>query len=242
MEEKKEITWESPEVNAEQMLSECTAQNEWFAGIRKQLAESNEITHEVIGRMCDEEVMVLAEICLDELENREYSVLRACVNLSKTDSAYMLDVCGRVGDIASMLTYLCAKREAFEKCVLAVAKALQENKEEIVAAKKKMRRQLMSKRVYISGPISGYDLAERKETFERAAKRFMMQGYLVSNPFNSGVPATASWEEHMKADIAMLMQCDIIYMLSGWHTSRGATIERNLAEEVGIKVMQERHP
>lgn len=109
-------------------------------------------------------------------------------------------------------------------------------------AKKQREVLLMSKRVYISGPISGYDLAERKDTFERAAKRFRMQGYLVSNPFNSGVPEEASWQEHMKADIAMLMQCDIIYMLSGWHTSRGATIERNLAEEVGIKVMQERHP
>lgn len=106
-----------------------------------------------------------------------------------------------------------------------------------------MRRvEQMSKRVYISGPISGYDLTERKEAFEKAAKRFRMQGYLVSNPFNSGIPAEASWQEHMRADIAMLMQCDIIYMLSGWNTSRGATIERNLAEELGIKVMLERQP
>ena len=98
----------------------------------------------------------------------------------------------------------------------------------------------MTKSVYISGPISGYDLAERKEAFERAAKRYRMQGYLVSNPFNSGVPATASWEEHMKADIAMLMQCDIIYLLEGWQDSRGSQIEKNLAEVVGIKVMHER--
>lgn len=98
----------------------------------------------------------------------------------------------------------------------------------------------MSKRVYISGPISGYDLAERKEAFEKAATRFRKQGYLVSNPFDSGVPDSASWQEHMKADIVMLMQCDIIYMMKDWQCSRGATLERNLAEELGIKVMLEK--
>lgn len=98
----------------------------------------------------------------------------------------------------------------------------------------------MTKRVYISGPISGYDLAERKEAFEKAAKRFRKHGYYVSNPFNTGIPSSASWQEHMKADIAMLMQCDIIYLLEGWQDSRGATLERNLAEELGIKVMLEK--
>ena len=134
MEEKKEITWESLEASAEQLAQEQVGYREWFAEIRKQLAECNEITREMIGRMLDEEVMVLADMCLDELENREYSVLRACVNISKGDSAYTLAVCGRSGDIASMLMYLCVKKEKFAECVLAVAKALQEHKEEIVAA------------------------------------------------------------------------------------------------------------
>lgn len=96
----------------------------------------------------------------------------------------------------------------------------------------------MSKRVYISGPISGYDVAERKAVFDSAARRFRKQDYLVVNPFELGVPDAAPWSQHMRADIAALMRCDIIYMLPGWHTSRGATIERNLAEMVGIKVMR----
>lgn len=133
MEEKKEITWESPEASVEQMLSEHTAQNEWLAGMLKLYAESRAVMREKIGRMNDEEVMELADKCLDELENRGYSVLRACVDTTKEDSSHMLDVCGRAGDIASMLTYLCAKNEGFAKCVLAVAKTLQEHKEEIVA-------------------------------------------------------------------------------------------------------------
>lgn len=95
-----------------------------------------------------------------------------------------------------------------------------------------------SKRVYISGPISGYDVAERKAVFSSAATRFRRQGYEVVNPFELGVPDASPWSVHMRADIAALMRCDIIYMLPGWYTSRGATIERNLAEMLGIKVMR----
>lgn len=134
MEQDSKITWESPVESAEQMLSEQAARNEWFAELRKQLAESNEITRKMIGRMLDEEVMELASMCLDELENREYSVLRLCVNLEKAGSPYMLDVVGDVGCIASSLLYLSVKKEPFEKYVLAVAKGLQDRKEEFVAA------------------------------------------------------------------------------------------------------------
>lgn len=108
-----------------------------------------------------------------------------------------------------------------------------------ILAKPRPRRIEMSKRVYISGPISGYDVSERKEAFSSAARRFRKQGYLVVNPFELGVSDTASWSEHMRADIAALMQCDVIYMLRGWSSSTGASIERNLAEIVGIKVMLE---
>ena len=50
MEQESKLTWESPVESAEQMLSEHTAQNEWFAGIRKQLAESRVVMREMIGR------------------------------------------------------------------------------------------------------------------------------------------------------------------------------------------------
>ena len=133
MEQESKITWEKPVESAEQMLSEHTAQNEWLAGIHKQLAESKEIMREMIGRMTDEEVMDLSGMCFDEMEKREYSVLRICVNLRKGSSFYMLDVTGYSREIASALMSLSAKSEPFEKCVLAVAKGLQNRKEEFVA-------------------------------------------------------------------------------------------------------------
>ena len=106
---------------------------------------------------------------------------------------------------------------------------------------KTRRRKPMSKKVYISGPISGYDHAERKEAFASAANRFRRQGYYVVNPMEIQLPKEASWSDYMRTDIRALMDCDIIYMLSGWEKSRGATIERNLAEELGMRVMLERH-
>lgn len=133
MEQESKTTWESPVESAEQMLSEHAAQNEWFAGIRKQLAESREVMREMIGRMRDEEVMDLADMCHDELENREYSVLRLCVNAEKVDSPYILDVVGNVEHIASSLIYLGVKKELFAKCLKAVVAAIEQKKDELEA-------------------------------------------------------------------------------------------------------------
>lgn len=134
MEQDSKIAWESPVESAEQMLSEHTAQNEWLAKLRKQLAKSVETAREMIGKMADEEVIKLADMCLDEMEKREYSVLRLCVkNAEKVDWPYMLGVVGKVGRIASSLMYLSVKNELFAKCVLDVAKGLQDRKEEFAA-------------------------------------------------------------------------------------------------------------
>ncbi len=134
MEQDSKITWESPVESAEQMLSEQAARNEWLAELCKQLAKSEETAREMIGKMADEEVIKLADMCLDEMEKRDYSVLRMCVNTEKVDSPYMLDVVGNVVCIVSSLMYLSVKKELFAKCVLAVAKGLQDRKEEFVAA------------------------------------------------------------------------------------------------------------
>ena len=116
------------EVRAEELAKSQDSRNEWLAELRKQLAESKEIMREMIGRMNDEEVMELADMCLDELEIREYSVLRLCVNQERVGSAYMLDVVGNVAHIASSLIYLGVKKELFAKCLKAVVAALEQKK------------------------------------------------------------------------------------------------------------------
>ena len=132
MEEKKEITWESLDVSAEQLAQEQDTNKEWFAVIRKQLAESRDIMREMIGRMTDEEVMELAELCLDEMEYREYSVLVVCVNQDKQGSPFINEVAGNVLQLASSLMLLCINRAVFAKGVLTVAREYEARREEFV--------------------------------------------------------------------------------------------------------------
>ncbi len=92
-------------------------------------------------------------------------------------------------------------------------------------------------RCYISGGIAHYDLEERKAAFGRAAEELDKAGYLPINPFHNGVPQTAHFTKHMRKDIAMLLECDYIYMLKGWELSKGAKLELDVASSCGIKVL-----
>lgn len=92
-------------------------------------------------------------------------------------------------------------------------------------------------KVYISGAIAGHDVAERKAAFKMAASYLSLKGYEPVNPFENGVPDEAHWREHMRADIALLLGCDYIYMLQGWELSKGAKLELDVASSCGIKVL-----
>lgn len=95
-------------------------------------------------------------------------------------------------------------------------------------------------KVYISGAIAHYDMNERKEAFSRAEEKLMAQGYDPVNPFRNGLPDEAHWRAHMRADIALLLACDYIYMLKDWELSKGAKLELDVASSCGIKVLFEK--
>jgi len=88
-------------------------------------------------------------------------------------------------------------------------------------------------KIYISGPMTG--LPEfNKHAFNAAAAELRKRGYEVANPVENGVPETAPWETHMKADIKMLMDCDAVAILPGADESRGATEEVRIARILGL--------
>ena len=97
----------------------------------------------------------------------------------------------------------------------------------------------MIKRVYISGPIEHHDLEERRAAFGRAEQLLELHGFQSVNPMKNGLPDEAHWREHMRADIALLLGCDFIYMLQGWELSKGAKLELDVASSCGIKVLFE---
>ena len=92
-------------------------------------------------------------------------------------------------------------------------------------------------KIYISGQISGLPLDEAKAKFQTVETKLKAQGYETVNPLKNGIPDNEAWEVHMAADIVLLLDCDAIYMLPGWESSKGATLEKNIAERTGKKII-----
>lgn len=92
------------------------------------------------------------------------------------------------------------------------------------------------KKVYLSLPISGYDLTERIETSLKTEMNLHERGYDVFNPLDNGLPHEASTYEHMKADIRALLDCDIVLFMSGFNRSAGCHTELAVAMAIGMEI------
>jgi len=92
-------------------------------------------------------------------------------------------------------------------------------------------------KIYISGKISGLDRQEVIRKFTVAESVLVKQGHDVVNPLRNGIPYEAPWEMHIAMDIIHLISCDAIYLLPCWEESRGAMLERNIAELTGKKIL-----
>lgn len=91
-------------------------------------------------------------------------------------------------------------------------------------------------KVYISGPISGHNIEERKAAFARVKAILEGAGHEVFNPMENGLDHDAPTSEHMKADIKALLECDCIYMMKRWNHSAGCQTEILVAMACGIAV------
>ena len=94
-------------------------------------------------------------------------------------------------------------------------------------------------KIYISGPISGYNLNERKAAFGKVQEYLLNKGYKQPvNPFSSEVK---SYSDYMRADLKLLLDCDAIFLMNGWNHSKGCIAERNVAEICGMKIIKEEY-
>ena len=98
---------------------------------------------------------------------------------------------------------------------------------------------MIQRKIYISGGISGHPLEERRAVFARAEDALRGRGYAPVNPFNNGVSLDAPYGDHMRADLRMLLDCDGIYLLRGWESSRGACLEHAVAVSCGLELLDE---
>ena len=94
---------------------------------------------------------------------------------------------------------------------------------------------MKKKIVYICGKISGLPLEVAHERFRMAENKFPKSEYMVVNPMNLPHNHDKTWESYMKECISHLLNCTHIYCIPDeLEESKGATLERHIAEKLNI--------
>lgn len=91
------------------------------------------------------------------------------------------------------------------------------------------------KKLYISGKITGIE-DQAPELFKLAEEEVRKLGFEPVNPMTINHDHDLTWSSYMKEDLKAMMDCDGVYMLNNWKTSKGANIELDLAESLGMEI------
>lgn len=92
------------------------------------------------------------------------------------------------------------------------------------------------KPVYILGKVTGEPYQECYNKFEKREKQLIELGFEVVNPMKL-IPKGTNWKEAMRICIASLVGCFAVSPLTGWHHSKGATIEMNIAKSLEFVII-----
>lgn len=91
------------------------------------------------------------------------------------------------------------------------------------------------KKVYLSGPITGKK--NYKGLFLYVEELIKLcDVFRIFNPA-SQIPDSLDYEQAMKRCVAALAEYEAIVMLPGWHTSKGARLEHDIALACGINII-----
>jgi len=108
----------------------------------------------------------------------------------------------------------------------------------------------MSKRtIYISIPMTGYDMDIQRQIAALWQKFWESQGYTVVNPFEVAEVLKKVYKtqynrepterEYLTEDLVHVMACTDMFLCNGWATSRGCLEEVYLAQSQNIKFYYE---
>lgn len=94
-------------------------------------------------------------------------------------------------------------------------------------------------KIYIAGPMTGIP-EHNFPAFNEAATLIRALGHEIINPAEMDGPDfdhnnPAPWQAYLKRDLVLLVNCDAIYLLPGWDSSRGAGLEYQVAITLGLK-------
>lgn len=93
--------------------------------------------------------------------------------------------------------------------------------------------------VYLSGPMTGIP-QYNAPAFAAAAERYRGFGFEVLSPpeLDSDGPKDDTYENYLRRDLRLFLDGNVsrVYMLTGWESSKGATLEKHVAEMLKIPV------
>lgn len=92
-------------------------------------------------------------------------------------------------------------------------------------------------RLYLAGPMTGLpDL--NYPAFRRAALVLRRQGFTVVSPAeHEDAQDSRSYEGWLRWALGLLLTCEAIALLPGWEASKGARIEKAVADALGMRVV-----
>lgn len=96
----------------------------------------------------------------------------------------------------------------------------------------------MAERIYIAGPMTGLPEFNRP-AFAAAAAHLRSLGLEAINPGELYTHTHMPWSFYMRAALRALLTCDSIFLLRGWTNSRGAKLEWQLANALGLTLYYE---
>lgn len=90
-------------------------------------------------------------------------------------------------------------------------------------------------KIYIAGKVTGLPAGEVFAKFNTVAYQLKRKGLDVVNPLD--LCSTAwSWERCMHECLRNMLDCDAVFLLPDWQYSRGARLEKEVAEGVGMTI------
>lgn len=74
--------------------------------------------------------------------------------------------------------------------------------------------------------------------FGEMAERLRNGGYEVISPHELHAPTVdTAWDWYLRRDLCELVKCGRVVMLPGWEESRGAVLEHQVAESLGMVII-----
>jgi len=101
---------------------------------------------------------------------------------------------------------------------------------------KSYKRKFSMKKIYIAGKVSGEHQIDCTEKFANAKKRIEAKGFKAINPIEEVGDWNITWDVAMKICIAKLLEADAVILLGDWPFSKGARVEKQLANNLNIPI------